>query len=99
MVGPGAGEIGAPPVVVYTDGTVIASASGTTRLNAAELARLLEELRADLSAYSGRVRPRPGWAITDVTDTVLRIPLANRTLKQVTAYGLAESAEFGAGGD
>jgi hypothetical protein len=98
MVGPWAGKIAAPPVVVYTDGTVIASASRMTRLNPADLAGLLEGLRADLSAYSGRVRPRPGWAITDVTNTVLRVRLADGTLKQITAYGLAESAEFGASG-
>jgi hypothetical protein len=98
MVGPWFGEINAPPVVVYTDGTVIASASRMTRLSQGDLARLLDVLRGDLSAYSGRVKPRPGWAITDVTDTVLRVRLAGGTLKQVAAYGLAESAEFGASG-
>jgi hypothetical protein len=77
-----------PSLVVYVDGTAIASAERTLNLGTTDVYSLVQALRADLAGMPAKVEMGAGHGVADATDAVLRVRLADNTIQSVTAYAL-----------
>jgi hypothetical protein len=77
-----------PALLVYSNGLVIANARRTLRLSTAELTRLVQDLRRDLTHQPHYLSTARSRHINDGGDTELAVRLTNGTLRSVTVNQL-----------
>jgi hypothetical protein len=84
-----------PAVVVYSDGTVVLTATKRYTLDPGALSGLLSTMRKDLDGLPETVTPTKGRPIPDIATTVLGVRKADGSYQTVRASGLPQIAKEG----